>query len=163
LPEIVALDIVMLAGVMIAGILGVFWLKTRTIAPKYLQSMVKDLNNSLEHQKKETRIWRGKFNQRNQTPQVMFDGDIDSPDAVGQLVKEVLPEIRNIVPREWRKYLDSPKMVDMAIELYKKNPDAGNKLLQKFIKKKGSTAKPEGSELPAGSEAIEGFDPSKAV
>jgi len=139
--ENLIIQVAVLVGVLMGALLGVIWLKTRQLSPKFLRNRVNDLDDALKASRKEVSKWRSKWYQQQQTPQVEFEGTLETADDAGSLIKDLLPEIKGMVPKEWKKYLDNPKMVDLAIGLYKQNPKIGNQILQRFVKKKGS--KPE--------------------
>jgi len=145
-----------LVGTISSSLLGYYWLKTRQITPVYLKNMVKDLNYALEEQKRQTRSWKGKFIANNQTPRIEFEGDLSDTDQVANLIKEVLPEIKKAVPKDFKTYFDNPKLVDLGIELFKKNPKMGEQLLSRFVKKSSKKTESTPEQIPE-------FDSSQAI
>jgi len=141
MAEFLIIQVAVLGAVITSGLMGIYWIKTRTLSPKYMKQRVNDLDDLVKQQRKETSKWRSKWYQQQQTPQVEHEGNLETIDDAGALIKDVLPEIKGMVPKEWKKYLDNPKLVELAIGLYKQNPKIGNQVLQRFIKKKGG--KPE--------------------
>jgi len=143
------------------GIFGFYYLRTHSKSPKYLQNQVTDLKHALDDQKKLTRIANGKMNKAKQLPQIDYEGNLDDADSVGKLIKEILPEVKGMLPKELKQYVDSPALVNLGIELYKKNPKLGTTLLQKFIKTKSNKGKSETVEVDG--VGIPEWDPTKAV
>lgn len=124
-------------GVLMAGFIGFYYLKTRAQSPKYLKQQNKDLEQLAAHNRGEAAKWRGKFNSTKAMPAIEGDFDITSEEGIKDLIKEYLPKLSGILPNELKTLASDPKAVDVIVEFYKKDPERAKKLIGKFLNRKG--------------------------
>jgi len=153
----------MVLGVaIIGGVTGVMYIKSRLLDPvtvesraKLLKQYIKELENDNETYAKENKRLKGRFNSAKGSVTVSPDLDLDSSDGVGLAIKELLPKIAPYLPKAAQGLLNDPKILDIALEFYKKDPEKAKQILSNFIKKggkskstTGGSGSGQGTEIP---------------
>jgi len=156
-------EVVMVLGVaIIGGITGVMYIKSRLLDPvtvearsKLHKQYIKELENDNETYVKENRRLKGSLNSKKGSVTFSPDIDLDSADGIGMAIKELLPQIAPYLPKAAQGLLNDPKILNIALEFYKKDPEKAKQIISNFIKKggkskstTGSTGGNEGSDIP---------------
>ncbi len=134
---------------MIAGvglILGTKWVNSRSTDTNIVNKKLKLYKDTIEELEEEVKHWKGKFNKTKQLPTVSGDYDLSNDNSVESLIKEILPNITNILPPSLQSLARDPKIVDYAMKLYKENPEKAKELFNKFIRK-GKDENPSTQQL----------------
>ncbi len=116
-------------------ILGSKWVSSRQTDTNIVNRKLKLYKDTIEELEDEVKHWKGKFNKTKQLPTVSGDFDLSSDNGVEALIKEILPNITNILPPSLQSLARDPKIVDYAMKLYKENPEKAKELFNKFIRK----------------------------
>ncbi len=139
--------LVMVLGVaIIGGIVGIKYINSRLLDPavvearaKLTKQYVKELEIDNESYVKENKRLKGRINSTKGSVTFSPDVDLDSPDGIGLAVKELLPQIAPYLPKAAQGLLNDPKLLNIAIEFYKKDPEKAKQILSNFIKKGGKS------------------------
>lgn len=127
------------------GFVGYHWVKRRDTDPKIVGKKLKlyeDMVAELEH---EVKVWKGRFNQTKQGVYVQGDYDLSNVDSVEALIQSLLPQVKTMLPKSIQGLADDPKLVKMAIDLYKQNPEKAKEILGKFVKRGSKSSNNEES------------------
>jgi len=143
-------------GVILGSFIGLYWLKSHVNSPKYLKTHVKEVETLYFDAKKEIKRLKGANAQQMQLPTVSGEFDLNSAEGVGAFVQEYAPTLKKYVPKQFQNLLDDKGLVDLAVNVYKQNPDKASKFLQKFLK-------PPSKKGESSAQGIEGFDSSSAI
>jgi len=154
----VIIQVAVLCGVFMGGFMGLYWLKSNVNSPKYLKTHVKDVENVLFEKIKENKKLKGQMAQQTQVPVITGDFDLSSADGVGNFIQEYAPALKKFVPKQYQHLLDQKGLVDLAVNVYKQNPEKAQQFLSKFIKAPGN----KGKSAP-GEPGIESFDNTNAI
>lgn len=146
----------------IGGIVAIIFVKSRQLDPSIVTKRLrlnaqytKELEDEIDYYAKELRSYKGKLASQKGSVGLSDSISLDSADGVGVAIKELLPQIAPFLPKQAQAFLQDPKLVDMGIELYKKDPDKAKSILTAFVKKgakgKSSTQASQGvqqNEIP---------------
>jgi len=156
--------------VLIGGFVGVYWIKSRNLDPVVVNNRIKlnkqytkELENELEYVVKDLRKIKGKLNSQKGSVGFSNNVNFDSVEGVGSAIKELLPQISGFLPKEAQQYLNDPKLIDMAVELYKKDPEKAKSILSGLIKKGFKPKSTPGSVDGRSSESVPQFGEGGAV
>jgi len=152
----IIIQVAVLVGVLMGGFMGLYYLKSHITSPKYLRNHVKEIESLYYEAKKEIKRLKGTNAQQMQTPTISGEFDLNSAEGVGKFVTEYAPLLKKYVPKPFQHLLDNKGMVDLAVNVYKQNPEKAQQFLSRFIKqpsKKGESI----------SQTIEGYDPNNAL
>jgi len=143
-------------GVILGCLMGLYYLKSHVTSPKYLKTHVKEIETLYYDAKKEIKRLKGTNAQQMQTPTIAGEFDLSNAEGVGKFVQEYAPLLKKYVPKQFQNLLDDKGLVDLAVNVYKQNPEKAQQFLQRFIKQPSK----KGESIPQG---IEGFDPASAL
>jgi len=119
--------------VIVAGLIGYYWLKTRQNTPKHLRSRLADDDELIKQYKKQINQWKGRFNARNVGPTIeKIDGEMDLEKIIPELAQNYIQN----APTWLKPLLGNQAVVKYGIKLAKEHPDQAKELLGKFIGKK---------------------------
>jgi len=161
-PFIELIIILVMGTIMVGmgGVIGLRWVSMHSLDRKFVNNKVNQYKELADEYKKEASRWRGKASKNFQNMQVEGDYDLTSADGIGDVVKTLLPNLLSILPPEIQSkakgLLDNPAILEMAVKLYKDNPDVIKSLLAKFVKK-GSTTESGDKDFPSTSEEIKSY------
>jgi len=136
--------------------MGLYYLKSHVTSPKYLKTHVKEIEILYYDAKKEIKRLKGANAQQMQTPTISGDFDLNSPEGVGNFIREYAPTLKKYVPKQFQNLLDDKGLVDLAVNVYKQNPERAQQFLSKFIKQPSKKGEPT-------SQTPEGFDTASAI
>jgi len=120
--------------VIVIGLLGYYFLKTRQNTPKHMRQKVSDFEELLKLKSKECNQWKGRFNARNIGPKIEKD------DGQEMNLDELIPNLaQNYVPNAptWLKpLLQNQDVIKYVVKLAKDHPEQAKEMLGKFVGKK---------------------------
>lgn len=152
----VIIQVSVLVGVLMGGSMGLYYLKSHITSPKYLRNHVKEIELLYYDAKKDIKRLKGSMAQQTQTPVITGEFDLNSAEGVGKFVTEYAPLLKKYVPKQFSHLLDNKGLVDLAVNVYKQNPEKAQQFLSRFIKQPSK----KGESLPQG---IEGYEPNNAL
>jgi len=130
----------------IGGIVGITYVRSRLLDPavvearaKLTKQYTKELEVDNDSYVKENRKLKGIINSKKGSVTFSPDIDLGSADGVGVAIKELLPQISQYLPKAAQGLLNDPKLLSIAIEFYKKDPEKAKQILSNFIKKGGKS------------------------
>lgn len=135
-----------IAGVSL--ILGSKWVNSRSTDTNMVNKKLKLYKDTIEELEDEIKHWKGKFNKTKQLPTVTGEFDLSNDNGVEALIKEILPNITNILPPSLQGLARDPKIVDYAMKLYRENPEKAKELFNKFIRKSGKDEIQGSQQIP---------------
>ncbi len=117
-------------ALIVGSFLGFYYLKTRQNTPKYLKQRNFDIDELLKLQKKQTNLWKGRYNSRNAGPTMeKIEGDLDLESLIPKLAQDYLPN----APTWLKPILNNQGIIKSIIQAAKDHPDQAKSLLGKFI------------------------------
>ena len=140
-----AYTIIGVTSSLIVGFVGYNWVKRRDTDPKIVGKKLKLYEDMIQELEYEVKRWKGKFNQTKQGVYVQGDYDLSNVDSVEALIQSLLPQVKTMLPKNLQGLADDPKIVKMAIDLYKQNPEKAKELLGKFVKRDSKSTNNEES------------------
>lgn len=130
------MQIEVILTVIVAGLIGYYWIKTRQNTPKHLRQRAADFEELLKLKTKESNQWKGRFNARNVGPTVQKSGgEID----LEQVIPELAQNYATNAPTWLKPLLNDPNVVKYGIQLAKEHPEDAKKFLERFVGKKMSS------------------------
>ncbi len=153
----IIIQVSVLVGVILGGSMGLYYLKSHITSPKYLRNHVKEIELLYYDAKKEIKRLKGSSAQLMQVPTIAGEFDLSNAEGVGNFVREYAPALKKFVPKQYQHLLDNKGLVDLALNVYKQNPEKAQQFLSKFIKQ------PSKKGEPVSAQGIEGFDPASAL
>lgn len=146
--------------VSIVGVLGaVMYRKASNLDPKIVEKRLKLQDQLIEEYESEIKHWKTKYSAAHKPVQALNEYNLDSKeDGIAPLIKELLPQFASVIPKQYRHFLSDPALIDIALELYNKDPDRAKSILQGFIKKTGNAGQSKADQY-----GIPEFDPRAAV
>ncbi len=134
--------ILFLCAVFSMAIFGFVWLKVAlggSESVKKTQKLQKLYVNTLEEELeflvKDNKKLKKKITYREGSVGFSDKVDFDSESGISDAVSELLPQIAPFLPKEAQRYLNDPKLVSMALDLYKQNPEKAKSIFSSLIKK----------------------------
>jgi len=156
LHENLIIQVAVLMGVILGCLMGMYWLKSHVNSPKYLKNHVKEVEILFNDAKKEIKRLKGVNAQNMTAPTITGEFDLSNAEGIGAFVQEYAPTLKKYVPKQFQNLLDDKGLVDLAVNVYKQNPERAQKFLSRFIKQPSK----KGESSPQG---IEGFDSNSAI
>lgn len=146
---------------LIGGLVAVIVLRSGGFIQKQREKLqkkyIKELEDELEYAEKRAKTYQAKYARSTQLDPLSSEISLDSDDGVAQAIKEIVPQLAPMLPKQIRGLLNDPKAIDVALELYKKDPEKAKQLLGSFISKgKKGESQPNQSGIPD-------FDPNLTV
>jgi len=154
--ENLIIQVAVLMGVIMGCLMGLYYLKSHVNSPKYLKTHVKEVESLYFEAKKEIKRLKGVNSQNMAVPTLTGEFDLNSAEGVGSFIQEYAPTLKKYVPKQFQNLLDDKGLVDLAVNVYKQNPERAQKFLSKFVKQPSK----KGESSAAG---IEGFESSSAI
>ena len=164
-------EVVMVVTVaIIGGIVGITYVRSRLLDPavvearaKLTKQYVKELEVDNESYVKENRRLKGTLNSKKGSVTFSPDIDLGSADGVGVAIKELLPQIAPYLPKGAQGLLNDPKILNIALEFYKRDPEKAKQILSNFIKKGGKSKSTSSGQGGNESDEIPDFGKSGVV
>lgn len=115
-------------------ILGRNWLISMQQGSVPLKKELKYWQDYAIQQEDEVKHWKGKFNKRDQPPQL--DGTF-SVEKLPDMIGDIFPMLSGFLPKWAQPFFKQPALQKMMIDWFVKNPDKGAELIGKFFGAKG--------------------------
>lgn len=139
MPEVLILGIL---GLLVGGIVGFYWLRTRTLTSSYKDAIIEDLKETVKamtDQLKEAKSQRqqlyGKIGnlKKGQTVSIETDPGEDPKASI----MEMIDSIKDQVDPRFQKLLNNPRAMDfivnMGMGMHKKYPKEVESFIAKFL------------------------------